>query len=65
MKFIFILYTLKVNLIQVLVNSCRTHSISLQFIDSSIFAATTATDPPGDYADAAFIVNNITDIPVI
>ncbi|CUM45280.1 unnamed protein product [Debaryomyces fabryi] len=59
-----IIYTLKVNLLQVLVNNCRSHSISLQFIDSSIFEASTSSKHPDEYADGAFVVN-ITDIPIM
>lgn len=59
-----IIYTLKVNLLQVLVNNCRSHSISLQFIDSSIFEASASSTHPDEYADNAFVVN-ITDIPII
>lgn len=53
---------LKINLFQTIVENSRSKSIDLQYIQSSLFDATSCqTDE-----DAEFIVlNNITDIPEI
>lgn len=55
---------LKVNVLQVLVNNSRSRSISLQFIDSSIFEASACSKHPEEYPDSAFVVN-MTDIPIL
>lgn len=66
MKFILLfIYTLKINLLQIFVNNCRNHSISINYIDSSVFEATRSTSCPDEFADHSFFVNNITDIPII
>ncbi|ABN66718.1 predicted protein [Scheffersomyces stipitis CBS 6054] len=65
MKFVlYMLYFLKINLLQIIVHGQRSHSITLQHIDSSIFEATRCTPETEEFADRAFVVN-ITDIPVI
>lgn len=65
MKFVSVLiYMLKVNVLQVLVNNSRSRSISLQFIDSSIFEASACSKHPEEYPDSAFVVN-MTDIPIL
>lgn len=61
---VMMMYTLKVNIFQIIVHNCRTHSISLNFIDSSIFESSPATNCPEDFADGVFWAANVTDIPI-
>lgn len=60
-----IMYTLRVNLFLVVMSGIRSQSVSLNYIDSSIFESAAATTNPEGCADRVFIVNNITDIPII
>lgn len=66
MRFItFALYSLKINVLNVIVHSCRTHLLDLKFIDSSAVYETSATTThPDEYPDECFF-NNITDIPYL
>ncbi|ODV81884.1 uncharacterized protein CANTADRAFT_59492 [Suhomyces tanzawaensis NRRL Y-17324] len=65
MKAIMVLmYTLKVNILQILVRNSQNHSISLNYIDSSLFEASASTRCPDEYADLSF-VNNITEVPFV
>lgn len=66
MKFVtLILYALKANVLQVLVNNSRSHSISIQFIDSSIFEASASTSHCDEHPDYSYMVNNMTGCPII
>lgn len=57
-----VLYTLKVNMFLVIVRSCRSSSLLLSHLDSSLFAATQCTQEP-EFPDPAFVVN-VTEVPI-
>ncbi|ODV65588.1 hypothetical protein HYPBUDRAFT_113787 [Hyphopichia burtonii NRRL Y-1933] len=59
-----IIYSLKLNILLIFVRLSRSNSISLSYLDSSIFERTASTTHPEEYPDSSFI-NNITDIPII
>lgn len=63
MRFItFFLYLLKINVLNVIVLSCRTEL--LLFIDSSaVYGASASTQHPEDYPDVCF-ANNVTGVPI-
>lgn len=64
MKFVlWLMYTLKINMLHLIVSNSRLYSTTLQYIDDPIFA--TRCDCPEDYADKLFEFNNMTGIPII
>ncbi|EMG50272.1 hypothetical protein SBY92_003586 [Candida maltosa Xu316] len=71
MNFItWIIYLIKINVLQILLNGSRNPSISLQYIRSPIFESPskcTCDGPNGEdmYAADRVWMNNITDIPVM
>ncbi|CAD1813583.1 hypothetical protein FOB58_005255 [Candida parapsilosis] len=66
---LWILHLFKINIIQIIVNNARNPSISLQYIDSSIFNKASRCAPAepvngsGVYAENYYWNNNVTDIP--
>lgn len=65
MRFVtFLLYSLKINVLNVFVQSSRSHLIDLNFLESPVFHPSASTQRPDEYADVCF-GNNITDIPDI
>lgn len=63
MKILYLLYLLKINMFQVIVNNSRTESLSTVYIHSSLFDSTSCTEEP-EFPDPAIMVN-ITDTPII
>ncbi|KGQ84180.1 hypothetical protein MG5_04674 [Candida albicans P57072] len=65
-----LLYLIKINIVQIILNNSRNPSISLQYIHSSIFDHT-PSKCTGDtlkediYSAERVWMNNITDIPVV
>lgn len=60
-----LLYALKVNILNIVVQNSRSHSISIQLIDSSLFEASVCTPPPDEFR-ANYSVNiNMTEAPII
>ena len=55
-----LMYTLKINLLLIIVENSRTHSINLGYIQSPIFETTRCTNE----ADRIVILDNVTDIPI-
>jgi hypothetical protein len=66
MKVVLVLmYALKVNILNIIVLNSRSHSISIQLIDSSLFEASVCTPPPDEYR-ANYSVNiNMTEAPIL
>lgn len=63
---LWLMYALKVNVLNIIVQNSRSFSISLQYILSPVFEACASTSEP-DYlfADNSFDFSNLTDVPVI
>lgn len=66
MRFVtFLLYSLKVNVLNVLVNNQRSHLLDINFLDSlAVHGASACTPDPDMFPDACF-ANNLTDIPML
>lgn len=62
---LFLIYALKVNILNVIVQNSRSHSISVKLIDSSLFEASVCTKPAEDYLANYSININMTDVPIL
>lgn len=65
MRFItFLLYSLKINVLNIFVQNLRSHLIDLNFLELPVYHPSASTNHVEEYPDVCF-ANNITDIPVI
>lgn len=63
---LWLMYALKVNVLNIIVQNSRSFSISLQYILSPVFEACASTsEPEYVYADSSFDYSNLTDVPII
>lgn len=65
MRFVtFMLYSLKINVLNVFVQNSRSHLIDLNFLESPVYHPSASTNFVEEYPDVCFS-NNITDIPLM
>ncbi|EGW30412.1 uncharacterized protein SPAPADRAFT_142985 [Spathaspora passalidarum NRRL Y-27907] len=59
------IYLIKINLLQMIVHGSRNPSLTIQYIDSSIFEASRCTPESENYSADRAWANNLTDVPVM